>query len=77
MVARNITLRQMIDALQKLAESERPETPVVFYDEDTTWLLPVDPDDFIAPNRAPDGRIILRSVGYHDSIGDKRGEAWF
>lgn len=64
------TVKQLIDRLSMLD----PNALLVMHDEDTGWLMEIDPDDFIAPNRAPDDSIILRSVGYFHIVGETRGE---
>ena len=70
------TLGQILDALVKLAASEGMDAPVVFLDHDTGWLQDVDPADFIDPTRTVDGEIILRSVGYHNKVGEPQGDVW-
>lgn len=70
------TLGQMIDALQRLAVWAGRDVPVVFYDHDTEYLQDVDPDDFIAPSRSKDGEIVLRSVGYHNEVGQPQGDIY-
>lgn len=69
------TLGQMIDALTALAATVGRDTPVVHADDDTDWLMDIDPADFIAPNRGPEGEIIIRAVGYHYKVGEPRGDA--
>ena len=71
------TLGQIIDALTELAASEGRDKLVVLSDEDTSWILEIDPHDFIAPNKYDDGEIVLRSIGYYGRVGERRGDCLF